>query len=187
MSVDMYLEFIPDANIKGEAIDNQYGPNGGDCIQIDSFDFGGELPVSTEQGTGLGAGKVKYNEFNFKMKSSRASPFLFKAMYRGAHISWAILHLRKSAGAEGGTGGGQKEYMAFKFKELMVSKYSIDGGSEDPVESISFAYTGMYMGYKVQDKTGALGSKLDGGWDVKATTEWLGDGVSSKAKDNIDS
>jgi type VI protein secretion system component Hcp len=163
MSVDMFLEFDKGASIKGESIDKKFK----DLLQIDSFDFGGELPASTEAGTGLGAGKVKFNEFNFKMKSSLASASCFKNMYTGFHIPSATLHLRKS-------GGGQKEYMTFKFKELMISKYSIDGGAEDPVESISFAYTGMYMIYNQQDQKGELVDKREAGWNVKENDEWLG-------------
>jgi type VI secretion system secreted protein Hcp len=163
MAVDMYLEFDPGAAIKGESLDKAFK----DMIQIDSFDFGGELPVSAEQGQGLGAGKVHYESFNFKMKSSLASASCFKNMYQGTHIQTACLHLRKS-------GGGQKEYMTFKFKELMVSKYSIDGGTEDPVESISFVHTGMHMVYNLQDSKGNLTDKREGGWDVKANYEWLG-------------
>ena len=187
MSVDMYLEFDQKSKIEGEAIDTQYGKTtGAKAIQIDSFDFGGELPVSAEQGTGLGAGKVKYNEFNFKMKSSQASTAIFKNMYKGTHIQGAILHLRKSGGVEGSTEStGQVEYMAFKFKELMISKYSIDGGAEDPVESISFAYTAMFIGYKRQNEKGELQDVQKAGWDVKQTTEWLGDGVSSNAGGDV--
>jgi type VI secretion system secreted protein Hcp len=163
MAVDMFLEFDASANIKGESLDKQF-PN---LLQIDSFDFGGELPVSVEQGSGLGAGKVHYEQFNFKMKSSLASASVFKNMYQGYHIPTACLHLRKS-------GGGQKEYMTFKFKELMISKYSIDGGSEDPVESMAFAYTAMHMIYNLQDQKGNLTDKREAGWDVKANYEWLG-------------
>jgi type VI protein secretion system component Hcp len=101
------------------------------------------------------------------MKSSLASASCFKNMYLGTHIPSATLHLRKA-------GGGAKEYMTFKFKELMISKYSIDGGSEDPVESISFAYTGMYVQYNQQDQKGELIDKREAGWNVKENDEWLG-------------
>ena len=165
MSVDMFLEFDSGASIKGECIDKKFK----DMLQIDSFDFGGELPASAEAGTGLGAGKVKFNEFNFKMKSSLASASCFKNMYEGTHIQSATLHLRKAGG-----GTSPKVYMTFKFKELMISKYSIDGGAEDPTESISFAYTGMYVQYNQQDQKGELIDKREAGWNVKENAEWLG-------------
>jgi type VI protein secretion system component Hcp len=161
----MFLEFDSSSSIKGESIDKKYK----DMLQIDSFDFGAELPASAEQGTGLGAGKVKFNEFNFKMKSSLASASCFKNMYQGTHIPQAILHLRKAGG-----GGSPKVYMEFKFKELLITKYSIDGGAEDPTESMSFAYTGLYMIYNQQDQAGELKDKRESGWNVKENDEWLG-------------
>ena len=163
MAVDMFLEFDKGANIKGESIDKKFK----DMMQIDSFDFGAECPPSADAGTGLGAGKVNFNEFNFKMKSSLASASCFKNMYMGTHIPTAALHLRKS-------GGGQVEYMTFKFKELIVNKYAIDGGAEDPVESISFAYTAMYVKYSQQKQDGSLGDNREAGWNRKETVEWLG-------------
>ncbi len=162
MSVDMFLEFDKSASITGESIDKGH-PN---TIQIDSFDFGTELPASAEQGTGLGAGKVKFNEFNFKMKSSLASASCFKNLYKGTHIPMAKLYLRKS-------GGGQKDYMTYQFKDLLITKYQIDGGSEDPQESISFAYTGLYVVYNQQKQDGSLGDKRMAGWNVKENDEWL--------------
>ena len=171
MAVDMFLEFDSKSNIVGESIDKSHPKT----LQIDSFSFGAELPASAEQGTGLGAGKVKFNEFTFKMKSSLASASCFKNMYLGTHIPGATLYLRKAGG--GSSGKSQKDYMIFKFKELLVTKYSIDGGSEDPVEDVAFAYTGLYVQYNQQNQDGSLGDKRDAGWNVKENDEWLGSGV----------
>jgi type VI secretion system secreted protein Hcp len=168
MSVDMYLEFDKSASITGESIDK--GGHAG-TIQVQSFSFGAELPVSVEMNTGLGAGKVKFNEFNFKVPSSLASASYFKNMYMGTHIPTATLYLRKAGGGSGST--GQKDYMIFSYKELMISKYAIDGGAEDPVEDISFAYTGLYFVYNQQKQDGSFGDKRMAGWNIKESAEWL--------------
>ena len=68
----------------------------------------------------------------------------------------------------------QIEYTTIKFKELVINKWTTDGGSEDPTESISFAYTGMYIIYHQQDQTGKLIDKREAGWNVKENDEWLG-------------
>ena len=163
MPVDMFLEFDKSAGIKGESTDKKFK----DHIHIDGFDFGAECPTSVDGTTGLGAGKVHFNEFNFKMRSSLASPSCFKNMYLGTHIPTATLHMRKA-------GGGQVEYMTFKFKELLICKYSVDGGAEDPTESISFAYVGLFVKYSQQKADGSLGDSREAGWDSQATAEWLG-------------
>jgi type VI secretion system secreted protein Hcp len=162
MSVDMFLEFDADAKITGESIDDEHK---GD-LQIDGFSFGAEMPASAESGTGLGAGKVKFEQFNFKTKSSLASAPAFRDMYTGKHIKKATLFLRKA-------GGTQKDYMKFCFKELIITKYAIDGGGEEPTEDLAFAYTGLYMLYYQQNQDGTLGEKREAGWDVKSNKEWL--------------
>ena len=162
MSVDMFLEFDKSASITGETVDKGHPST----VQIDSFDFGMEAIASAELGTGMGAGKVKFNDFNFKMKTSLASAPAFKSIYKGQHIPMAKLYLRKS-------GGGAKDYMMFQFKDLIITKYTIDGGSEDPVESITFAYTGLYVIYNQQKQDGTLGDKRMAGWNVKENDEWL--------------
>jgi type VI secretion system secreted protein Hcp len=165
MSVDMFLEFDADSKIVGESIDDKHGK----CLQIDGFSFGAEMPASAESGTGLGAGKVKFDQFNFKTKSSLASAPAFRDMYSGKHIKKATLYLRKA-------GGTQEDYMKFIFKELIITKYAIDGSGEEPTEDLAFAYTGLYVYYAPQDQKGAIdnGNKRDAGWDVKANKEWLG-------------
>jgi len=167
MSVDMFLEFDKSASIVGESLDSVHT----NTLQVSSFSFGAELPVSVEFGSGLGAGKVKFNEFAFKMPSSLASASCFKNMYKGTHIPTATLYLRKSTGGSSST--GQKDYMVFSFKELMISKYAIDGGAEDPVEDITFGYTGLYFIYNVQKQDGSLGDKRDAGWNIKTNSEWI--------------
>jgi type VI secretion system secreted protein Hcp len=165
MAVDSFLEFDPSANIKGESLDSQHGKGKGDCLQIDSYSFSAEVPASAEQGQGLGAGKMKFNEFAFKTKASTASFAVYKNLTLGTHIPQAKLYLRKSGG---GDKTGQKDYMVYTFKQLIITKYSIDGGSEDPVEDMAFAYTSLHVEYRVQDSTGKVTRAGSWGYDLKA-------------------
>ena len=126
MAVDAFLEFEASANIKGESSDSQHGKGKGDSMQSDSFSFSAEVPASAEQGTGLGAGKMKFNEFTFKGKVSTASHSIFKNLTLGTHIPQAKLYLRKSGG---GDKTGQKDFMIYTFKQLIITKSSLDGGS----------------------------------------------------------
>ena len=164
MAVDAFLEFDAGCNIKGESKDSQHGEGKGDCLQIDSFDFGAEVPASAEQGSGLGAGKMSFGQFNFKCKTSKHSFAVFKHLTLGTHIKTAKLFLRKSGG---GDKTGQKDYMIYTFKELIITKWSIDGGSEDPVEAMSFAYTNMHMEYRMQKQDGSVSRSGSWGYDLK--------------------
>lgn len=159
MAVDMFLEFDPSANIKGESTDSQHGAGKGDCLQILGFGFSAEVPASAEQGTGLGSGKMKFNEFTFKCPSSKASFAVYKNLTLGTHIPKAVLYLRKSGG---GSDTGQKDYMIFTFKQLIITKWGLDGSSEEPGEDMAFAYTSMHMQYNQQKQDGSVSRA--GGW-----------------------
>jgi type VI secretion system secreted protein Hcp len=172
MAVDAFLYFDTSAAIKGESIDAQHGakasPPKGPCLQIDSFSFSAEAPASAETGTGLGAGKLKFNEFAFKTKSSTASASVYKNMTLGTHIPLAKLYLRKAGGGSSSSGGsGQADFLIYTFKQLVITKWGLDGGSEDPVEDMSFAYTSMNMEYWQQDGSGKLSRYNSWGYDVK--------------------
>jgi len=164
MAVDAFLEFDPSSNIKGESTDSQHGAGKGDCLQVDGFGFSAEVPASAEQGTGLGSGKLKFNEFTFKVKSSKASYAVFKNLTLGTHIPKATLYLRK---AGGGDKTGQKDYMIFKFSELIITKYSMDGSSEEPVEDLAFAYTALNIQYNQQKQDGSVSRSGSWGYDLK--------------------
>jgi len=164
MSVDAFLEFDKGAAIKGESIDSKHGSGKGDCLQIDSYSFSAEAPASAETGTGLGAGKLKFNEFTFKTKSSTASSSVYKHLSLGTHIPQAILYLRK---AGGGSGTGQQDFLKYTFKQLVITKWALDGGSEDPVEDMAFAYTSMTMEYGQQGQDGQVKRYNSWGYNIK--------------------
>src|SRR5205823_2236932 len=124
MAVDAFLEFDSGASIKGESKDSQHGEGKGDCLQVDSYDFGVEVPASAESGQGLGAGKMTFGQFNFKCKASKHTTSVFKHLTLGTHIKSAKLYLRKSGG---GSATGQKDFMIYTFKELIITKWGSDG------------------------------------------------------------
>jgi len=73
--------------------------------------------------------------------------------------------MRKPTGKD----GGQKKFLEFKFKEVMVSSYQTGGSGEGlPVENLSLNFTNMTQEYFTQDtKSGATKSAGKSGWDVK--------------------
>ena len=166
MAVDAFLEFDPSAGIKGESLDSQHGKGKGDSIQIEGFGFSAEAPASADTGTGLGSGKLKFNEFAFKMKSSTASYAIYKNLCLGTHIPKATLYLRK---AGGGSTSGQKDFMIYTFSQLVITKWGLDGGSEEPAEDVSFAYTSLGIEYRQQKQDGSVSRAGNGWkhWDIK--------------------
>jgi len=164
MAVDAFLEFDPGSNIKGESKDSQHGEGKGDCLQIASYDFEAKVPASAVHGQGLGSGKLEFGEFNFKCSVSKASFAVFKHLTLGTHIPKAKLYLRK---AGGGSDTGQKDFLVYTFEQLMITKYKVDGGAEEPTEEMSFAYTKLHVEYRLQKGDGSVSRAGSWGYDLK--------------------
>ena len=55
--------------------------------------------------------------------------------------------------------------------DILISSYQTggsSGGSEVPMDQISFNFAKLEMGYKEQKADGTLGGEVKAGWDVKA-------------------
>ena len=172
MAVDAFLWFEPAlsgmAKIQGESKDSIFGKDGklGDtpAFEIKDFSFGAENPTTIGSTTGgAGAGKVKFNEFQIKKTSDRASPYFFKNMCAGAHYKNVQIEMRKAGGDPSTTG---KTFMRFKFGTVFTTKIDWSGpGDEGPEESITFVYGLLGVTYYEQDETGAMTNTNPAGWD----------------------
>ena len=153
--------FLKIDGIPGESEDKSHAGE----IDVLSFSWGASNTGTSAYGGGAGSGKVNIQDFHFTMKYNKASSLVFLHCANGKHIPTAKLSLRKSTGD-----GGQKEYMVYTFTDLVITSYQTGAsGGGDPIatESISFNFAKVEMGYKPQDKGGALGAEIKHGWDVK--------------------
>ena len=116
-----------------------------------SWSWGASQHGTAGHGTGLGASKVSLQDFSYTMHFCAASPELLLSCCSG-HPPEATLVMRKPTGKD----GGQKKFLEFKFKEVMVSSYQTGGseGSGLPIESLSLNFTSMTQEYFTQDEEG---------------------------------
>src|SRR5437899_8104931 len=145
MAVDCFLKID---GIEGESADAKHGKE----ISIESFSFGATQTGTMAFGGGGGAGKANFQDFHFTMKVNKASPKLFLACATGQHIKEATLTCRKA-------GGGQQEFITWKFSDLLVSSYTDSGhgsGDELPMDSISLNYSKLEVDYKPQKADGSM-------------------------------
>jgi type VI secretion system secreted protein Hcp len=157
MAVDYFLKID---GIPGESTDAKHK----DEIDLQSWSWGETQSGSHTAGGGGGAGKVNMNDFSFTMNTNKASPKLFLNCANGAHIPNALLTCRK-AGKE------QQEYLKIKFSDLLISSYNLSGGgTEVPMESISFNFSKIEISYAPQKKEGGLDSPVVHNWSVKTNT-----------------
>ncbi len=159
LAVDAFLKID---GVKGESADAKHK----DEIDVISWSFG-ETSSSTAQtyGGGGGAGKVKFQDFKFTMRTNTASPQLFQYCANGKHIKEAKLIVRRSDQT-------QAEYLQIWLQDLVVSSFLNMGSSGPnipyPVDEILLNFSSIKIEYKTIKQDGSLGGSVVGGWNLKA-------------------
>ena len=163
MEVEMFMEFDGGCNIKGESKDAQHGEGKGDCLQVLSYSGGSSASSATSGGQQGRNRAVEFADMSITVHPSKASTALFKHMTLGTRIPEAKLYMRKS----GGGTDGQKDFMVYTFKNLMVSNFSVSVSKENTTETYTFEYTLMHVEYKMQNAKGEVKRVGSWGYDLK--------------------
>jgi len=157
MAVDMFLKIKGDP-YAGESSDKKHKAE----IQVLSFSWGESNSGSAGSGGGGGSGKVNMQDFNFAMRTCKASPNLALACATGEHIPEAVLTVRK-AGKE------QQDFMIVTFTDILISSYQVgsSAGDELPAEQISFNYAKIKISYSPQKADGTLDAAVEMTYSVQ--------------------
>jgi type VI secretion system secreted protein Hcp len=184
MAIDAFLDFThpknasEDPKLFGEAIDKMF-PN---TFHVKTFTFAITQKGTAATGTGLGAGKAEFDDFEFTIDTQLGSSKLMKHCALGTCFDIVILHVRKA-------GGKQLEYQRYVFGNCIISSYSTSG-DEESTDTIKFNYRCIYSKYFAQGAEGdsnegklSTTKMSDGGYDLKANTVWaLGSTYASDMK-----
>jgi type VI secretion system secreted protein Hcp len=159
MAVDFFLQIT---GIAGESLDAKHK----DWIDVMAWSWGAANAGGHDTGSGAGAGKVAFSDFNFMHSVDKASPHLFLACASGQHIKQAKLVARR-AGKE------QQEFLTYTFSDVLVTSVQTSGseGGDDPVDSVALSAAKVVVSYKPQKPDGALGNAINAGWDLKSNTK----------------
>jgi type VI secretion system secreted protein Hcp len=160
MAIDIFAKI---GDIKGESMDSAFK----DQIEVFSWSFGVSQPGSMGSGTGGGQGKASFQDFTFVHNMDKASPNLLKACATGKHYPEASVTARKA-------GEGQKEYLVFKFSDVLITSVSPGGssGSDALQEQVSMQFTKVELEYKPQKADGSLDAGVFFKYDVKANKSY---------------
>ena len=158
MAIDVFLKIT---GIPGESKDAKHK----DEIDIFSFSWGLSQAEAAAHGSGGGAGKANFQDFNFMVPVSKASPKLFLACAKGEHIADARLTLRKA-------GENPVEFLVYNLSDCQVTSYQESASSELPTDSFSLSYGKIEVSYKEQNAKGGLGDETRAGWDLKQNREF---------------
>lgn len=166
MAVDAFLALD---GIKGES--NAKGAEG--WIEIMSWSFGASQNTSVGGATaGAGAGKVTFAPLTIVKRADTGSAKLWLACCNGSHFAKVNFMVRKA-------GGTALAFLKAELATVFVKDFSIkidalkvdavgkvvDGGSDTPLEYITFVYNKLQLTYTPQKSDGTGGSPIVAGWD----------------------
>jgi type VI secretion system secreted protein Hcp len=169
MAIDAFLDFTNSTPpVQGESQDNNT-PSMANMFHVKSFSFSITQKGTASTGSGLGAGKAEFEDFEFTIDTQKGSAFLMKHCAAGTHFTGGVkLHVRKA-------GGGQEEFLTYTFQSVLISSFSTSG-EEESTDTVKFNYMSVFAKYIPQDNNGKLltGSASQGGWDLKQNKEVTG-------------
>lgn len=174
MAIDAFLDFSKspqDPTLKGETLDKMFK----ETFHVKTFTFAITQKGTAATGTGLGAGKAEFDDFEFTIDTQFGCAKLMKHCAKGTCFDKVILHVRKA-------GGKQLEYLQYVFGNCIISSFSTSG-DEESTDTIKFNYRALaarYIPQKGGASAGAGGEgdldeskKSEGSYDLKQNVEWL--------------
>src|SRR6266446_972908 len=165
MAIDAFLDFTKsDPNLQGESIDKMFKGT----FHVKTFTFAVNQKGTASTGTGLGAGKAEFDDFEFTIDTQYGCAILMKHCALGTHFPKVILHVRKA-------GGKQFEFMQYMFGSCILSSYSTSG-DEESTDTVKFNYRQVAAKYIPQKDTGEIDTgkapASEGSFDLKTNTLW---------------
>jgi type VI secretion system secreted protein Hcp len=157
-SADIFLKLD---GIPGESTDDAHKGE----IDVEAFTFNAKRAAAN--GSGGGAGKVKFAPLRFVKVYDASSPRLIQAAASGRHIKSAILTFRRSGDA------GGSEFLTYKLSDIVVSSYQQGGANRDqrPLGSledeVGLSPAKVELTERTTTASGETGPVVTASWDLK--------------------
>jgi type VI secretion system secreted protein Hcp len=151
-------------------IDGRPGPSTSkaDAIDILSFSFGASQANVIGVGSSGGearAGRASLSDLSIMKVADKVSPLLFDDCVTGNILKKVDVIYDKPMGDQ------QEDYFKIHLEDALITSIQLSGSSENPVESISFAYAKVKVSYNPEEG-GALKGFIDKGFDVLKLKPW---------------
>jgi type VI secretion system secreted protein Hcp len=138
------------------------------AIDILSFSFGASNTSVIGAGSSGGearAGRANLSDVSVMKVLDKTSPLLFDHCTSGDYLKKVDILYDKPMGA------GQEDYFKIHMEDALITSIQLSGSHENPVESISFAFSKVKVSYNPEEN-GALKGYIDKGFDVLALKPW---------------
>ena len=151
-------------------IDGRPGPSTSktNAIDILSFSFGASNQSVTGVGSSGGefrAGRANVQDLTIMKVLDKTSPLLFDDCTTGNILTKVEIFYDKPMG------DAQEDYFKIELDSVLITSIQLSGSSENPMESISFAFAKVKVSYNPEE-AGALKGFIDKGFDVLKLKPW---------------
>lgn len=139
-----------------------------DAIDILSFSFGSSMTSVIGVGSSGGearSGRANLSDVSIMKVTDKTSPLLFDDCVTGNILKHIDLIYDKPMGDK------QEEYFNIHMEDALITSHQLSGSSENPVESISFAFSKIKVSYSPEED-GTLKGFIDKGFDVQKLEPW---------------
>jgi type VI secretion system secreted protein Hcp len=136
------------------------------AIDIYAFSFGGSLPTSFNQAGGESrAGRADFSDVSVQKAVDKTSPMLFQHCISGDFLKKVEIVYDKPMGDK------QEDYFKIEMQDAVITSISLAGSSENPSESLSFAFKKIKVSYNPEEDKELKGF-VDKGFDVQTLKAW---------------
>ena len=151
-------------------IDGRPGPSTSkpDAIDILSFSFGATQTAVIGAGSSGGvarSGRANVQDVTIMKVVDKVSPLLFDDCVTGNYLTKVDIVYDKPMGDD------QQDYYKIHMENALITSIQHSGSSENPMESISFAFSKIKVSYNPEEG-GALKGFIDKGFDVLKLKPW---------------
>jgi type VI secretion system secreted protein Hcp len=139
------------------------------AIDVLSFSFG--TSQTATYGVGASgkeskAGRADFSNLTIMKVLDKTSPFLFQNCVQATVISSVVLVYDKPVQ------GTQQDYFKISLGDAIVTSHQQSGSSENPTESVSFAFQSIEIAYAAENDDGTLGSFVPKGFSLETLAAW---------------
>ena len=151
-------------------VDGRPGPSTSKqgAIDILSFSFGASQTAVIGVGSSGGearAGRANLHDVSIMKVVDKVSPLLFDDCVTGNYLAKVDIIYDKPMGDD------QQDYYKIHMENALITSIQHSGSNENPVESISFAYSKIKVSYNPEEE-GSLKGFIDKGFDVLKLKPW---------------
>jgi type VI secretion system secreted protein Hcp len=132
-------------------------------IDVESWSWGVVQTTAGPPGSGGGAGRPTFQDFQFTARISKASPQIFLACAGGTHHKWATLSGARTAGKSKGA-----DFLTYKLSDVQVTSVQhSDSEAGPPMEQFGLNYAKFQITYRPETAAGQLGPPVTAGFDLQ--------------------